>query len=232
MDIATVLSFWALALLLVVTPGPDWAFVLGHGLRGRGLVAPLAGIALGYLGLTTVVAAGLGAVVAARPMVMTLVTLTGAAVLAWIGVSMVRSALARPVDGPEPAVAAASAPAAPTGGGGVATLERARTRVQPRAAQVIAQGATVSGLNPKGLMLFIALLPQFVDAGAVWPVGAQMFALGCVFIVSATSVYALLGVVARTTLSASARASRILTGVAGAAMILVAVVMTAEHFLT
>ena len=35
MDIATVLSFWALALLLVVTPGPDWAFVLGHGLRGR-----------------------------------------------------------------------------------------------------------------------------------------------------------------------------------------------------
>ena len=71
-----------------------------------------------------------------------------------------------------------------------------------------------------------------MDAGAAWPVGAQMFALGCVFIVSATSVYALLGVVARTTLSASARASRILTGVAGAAMILVAVIMTAEHVLT
>ena len=49
---------------------------------------------------------------------------------------------------------------------------------------------------------------------------------------AARRFYALLGVVARTTLSASARASRILTGVAGAAMILVAVVMTAEHFLT
>lgn len=232
MDIATVLSFWALALLLVVTPGPDWAFVLGHGLRGRRLAAPLVGIALGYLGLTTVVAAGLGAVVASRPMVMTLVTLAGAAVLAWIGVSMLRSALAAPVDEQEPTVAVESAPAPPADGGGVATLERTRTRAEPGVTQVMAQGATVSGLNPKGLMLFIALLPQFVDTAAPWPVGAQMFALGCVFIVSATSVYALLGVVARTALSGSARAARILTGVAGAAMILVAVVMTAEHFLT
>lgn len=58
MDIAHLLSFWAVSLLLIVTPGPDWAFVLGHAFRRRPLVLPLLGIGLGYLGLTVVVSGG------------------------------------------------------------------------------------------------------------------------------------------------------------------------------
>ncbi|MDR7330232.1 threonine/homoserine/homoserine lactone efflux protein [Corynebacterium guangdongense] len=226
-----VLSFWALALLLSATPGPDWALVLGHSLGGRSIVPPLTGIALGYLGLTTVVAAGLGAVVASQPAVLTIVTILGALVLAWIGVGMLRSAVAGPDGGLTPP-AEEPGQTSPTAGGGVALLERATTGRRTRTrGQIIAQGATVSGLNPKGLLLFVALLPQFVSPAAPLPVWAQMFTLGLVFIVSALSVYTALGLTARRLLAGSERASRILTGVAGGAMILVAAVMLAEHFL-
>lgn len=235
MEASVVLSFWALALLLSATPGPDWALVLGHSLGGRGILAPLAGIALGYLGLTTVVAAGLGTVVASHPAVLTLVTVAGALVLVWIGAGMLRSALA------DTAADTAAGTATPVdespaeeptpAGGAVATLEKTRAPVQPATVQLIAQGATVSGLNPKGLLLFIALLPQFVTADSALPVWLQMFALGCLFIVSAVTVYAILGLSARRLLAGSDRGARVLTGVAGAAMVLVAVVMLAQHFL-
>ena len=231
MEASVVLSFWALALLLSATPGPDWALVLGHSLGGRSIVPPLTGIALGYLGLTTVVAAGLGTVVASQPAVLTLVTILGALVLAWIGVGMLRSSLSGPGIGAAPPVQEPGE-TSPAAGGGVALLERAKTRRQTQTrVQIIAQGATVSGLNPKGLLLFVALLPQFVSPAAPLPVWAQMFTLGLVFIVSALSVYTGLGLGARRLLAGSESASRTITGVAGAAMILVAVVMLAEHFL-
>ncbi|WP_460490784.1 LysE family transporter, partial [Corynebacterium nasicanis] len=108
------------------------------------------------------------------------------------------------------------------GGGGVATLTR------PSA---VTTGAAVSGLNPKGLLLFVALLPQFIGEGG-WPAWSQMFVLGLVFIVSALAVYALLGIFAGRVLAGSARASRLLTGVAGAAMLCVAAGMAAQHFLS
>ena len=227
MDIATLLGFWAVSLLLIVTPGPDWAFVLGHAFRRRPLIWPLLGIALGYLGLTTVVAGGLGALVARHPALLTIVTVAGVLVLLRIGWQMLRSALAGPVS----VEVDTSAPTGPqvSGGGGVATLTRPRVESE-RHAKTLATGAAVSGLNPKGLMLFIALLPQFVGAGG-WPVWTQMFVLGLVFIASATVVYALLGIFAGKVLAGSERASRILTGVAGVAMMCVAAVMLAQHFL-
>ncbi|QGU05486.1 LysE family translocator [Corynebacterium comes] len=225
MDIANLLSFWAVSLLLIVTPGPDWAFVLGHAFRRRPLIWPLLGIGLGYLGLTFVVSGGLGALVARHPALLSIVTVLGVIVLLRIGWTMVRAALSGQV-----AVAVEeTAPAAEPRGGGVATLTRTDAVVDKRK-RIIATGAAVSGLNPKGLMLFIALLPQFV-APAAWPVTAQMFVLGLVFIVSATCFYALLGIFAGRVLAGSAQASRILTGVAGGAMMVVAAAMLAQHFL-
>lgn len=228
MDIAHLLSFWAVSLLLIVTPGPDWAFVLGHAFRRRPLVLPLLGIGLGYLGLTVVVSGGLGALVARHPVLLTVVTVLGVLVLLRIGWTMVRAALAGPVS-VEVDTALSAAPDAEPGGGGVATLTRAEAAVEKRAGTVAA-GAAVSGLNPKGLMLFIALLPQFI-APAGWPAAAQMFALGLLFIASATTFYALLGLFAGRVLAGSERGSRILTGVAGAAMMVVAAGMLAQHLL-
>ncbi len=235
METSAVLSFWALALLLSATPGPDWALVLGHSLRGRGIVRPLTGIAVGYLGLTTVVAAGLGTVVASHPAVLTVVTILGALVLAWIGAGMLRPSPAGQTGDQVPVLMESAEPVGPAEtpprtGGGVATLERPGLRTRGTV-QIIAQGATVSGLNPKGLLLFVALLPQFVSPAAPLPVWAQMFILGLVFIASALSVYTVLGLTARRLLAGSERASRVITAVAGTAMIVVAVVMLAEHFL-
>lgn len=229
MDTTDLLSFFAVSLLLIVTPGPDWAFVLGHAFRRRPLVWPLLGIAVGYLGLTIVVAGGLGALVARHPALMTLVTVLGVLVLLRIGWQMLRAALRGPVS----VEVEESAPHPGPGGGGVATLTRTGTREAvgvEKHTTVVATGAAVSGLNPKGLMLFIALLPQFVGDGG-WPVWTQMFVLGLVFIVSATSVYALLGVFAGKVLAGSERASRILTGVAGGAMMCVAAGMALQHVL-
>jgi threonine/homoserine/homoserine lactone efflux protein len=227
MDITNLMSFWAVSLLLIITPGPDWAFVLGHSFRRHPLVWPLLGIALGYLGLTVVVAGGLGALVARHPALLTIVTVAGVLVLLRIGWTMLRAALNGPVN------VEVDAPTPQTGehrGGGVAVLTRAEAGVEKRA-RVVATGAAVSGLNPKGLMLFIALLPQFVVTGQPVPVSLQMFVLGLVFIASATAVYALLGVFAGRVLAGSERASRILTGVAGGAMMVVAAGMLAQHFL-
>lgn len=42
------------------------------------------------------------------------------------------------------------------------------------------KGADVSGLNPKALLLFLALLPQFVNRDEAWSFGVQITALGLV----------------------------------------------------
>lgn len=225
MDITNLMSFWAVSLLLIVTPGPDWVFVLGHAFRRRPLIWPLAGIALGYLGLTVVVAGGLGTLVARHPALLTIVTVAGVLVLLRIGWTMLRAAL----NGPVTVEVDTAEPDAPRGGG-VAVLSRVEAGVEKRT-RAVATGAAVSGLNPKGLMLFIALLPQFVAPGQALPLSLQMFILGLVFIASATTVYALLGIFAGRVLAGSERASRILTGVAGVAMMIVAAGMLAQHFL-
>ena len=240
MATTTLLSFWAFSLLLILTPGPDWAFLLGQVLRGRGMVAPLAGIALGYLGLTTVVAAGLGVLLSSQPAVLAAITVLGAVVLVKIGWSMVSSAWPGTVrveaDGtargaPDPGVdPGVDQPSAPVGGGGAALATATRpARTQPW--RLVLQGTAVSGLNPKGLMLFIAMLPQFVSVTAPWPPGAQLFTLGLVFVVSAVTFYAGLGLFARKVLAGSARATRVLTGVAGVVMLLLAAGMLGQHFL-
>ena len=64
MTASSVVAFWAVALLLIIVPGADWAFVLSAGLRGRTVLPAVGGIVLGYAGVTVVVAAGVGALVA------------------------------------------------------------------------------------------------------------------------------------------------------------------------
>src|SRR5580700_7194603 len=63
MAAGSVVAFWGVALLLIMVPGADWAFVLGASLRGHSVLPAVAGLVLGYTGITIVVAAGVGAVV-------------------------------------------------------------------------------------------------------------------------------------------------------------------------
>ena len=85
MAAGSVLAFWAVALLLVITPGADWAFTISAGLRGRSVFPAVSGLVLGYAAVTLVVATGVGALVAGSPSILTSLTLVGGAYLMWHG---------------------------------------------------------------------------------------------------------------------------------------------------
>lgn len=148
MAAGSIAAFWAVALLLIVVPGPDWAFTIGAGLRGGSAVPAVGGLVLGYAGMTIVVAAGVGTLVARSPVLLTGLTVAGALYLTWHGART----LARP-----------AAPAAPAPASDAPAFAVPAPPGTHRATLI--KGAGVSGLNPKGLLLFLALLPQFTGTG-------------------------------------------------------------------
>src|ERR1700754_3805901 len=109
MALDSVLAFWGVCALLIVVPGADWAFVIGAGLRGSPVVPAVAGLVLGYTGLTVVVAVGVGGLVARTPAALAALTGPGGAYLIWRGAA----GLARRPHAVVPAVAATSVTAAP-----------------------------------------------------------------------------------------------------------------------
>ena len=204
MAAGSVAAFWAVATLLIIVPGPDWAFTISSGLRGHSAVPAVSGLVAGYAAITIVVAAGVGALVARTPVLLTGLTTVGGTYLIWHGART----LARP--------AAPSTPA-----GAPARTNRA----------TIVKGAGVSALNPKGLLLFLALLPQFTSPRWSWPLAAQLGFLGLVFMLTCAAFYLFLGTFARTILHDRPAAARTVTRFSGAAMIVVGVVLLAEHLI-
>jgi threonine/homoserine/homoserine lactone efflux protein len=187
MEISTMVAFLAVDLLLILTPGADWAYAIAAGLRDRSVVPAVAGLA---------------AIVAATPSLLTVLTAVGAAYLIWLGGSV----LIRP-NGPnaDPAV------------------------MVPSARRVVLRGVGISGLNPKGLLLYLALLPQFVHPGAGWPVAVQTGVLGLLHMVACGSVYLAVGVLARVLLGARPQAARAVSRTSGAAMIVIGAVLLLER---
>ncbi len=157
------MTFFAAAILLNISPGPDIAFILGQTLRGgraHGFAA-MFGIWSGAFGHVLMAAAGLSAILAASATAFSIVKWAGAAYLVWLGVSALRS-----------------------GGGGF----MAESAPAPAAlAAVFRQGVLVALLNPKVAVFFLAFLPQFVTPGS-GPVWAQMFLHGVLIIAVAAFV--------------------------------------------
>lgn len=205
MAISSVLSFWAVAALLIVVPGPDWAFAINAGLR-RHVASAAAGIVLGYLAMTAVVATGLGFLVAATPVALTVLTIVGGGYLVWLGVSIIRA----------PAV--------------VVEADAAIAVATQRSATVL-RGMAVSGLNPKGLLIFVALLPQFSDADAAWPVPVQLAVLGLAFVGTSAVVYVSVAGAARRLLDSRPSAVRVVSRLSGASMVALGSVLLVEHVL-
>lgn len=188
---AAMAAFWGVSLLFIVIPGADWAYAISGGLRARVLPA-VGGLLLGHVVVLAVVAAGVGAVVARFPMALTALTVAGAAYLLWLGWGVLRHA-----SGPQEA-------------GDVTTGSAGRWA---------ARGFGVSALNPKLLLLALAVLPQFTSLAAPWPVGAQIAALAGVHLATCAAVYLAVGVAARRVLAARPLAARVVTPVSGVAMI-------------
>jgi threonine/homoserine/homoserine lactone efflux protein len=199
----SVVAFWVVALLLIAVPGADWAYAIGAGLAGRSVPLAIGGLVLGYALLTVIVAVGVGALVAGTPALLTAITLVGGAYLVWQGAATV------------------ARPAVPAAGGAPAGSRWA----------TLARGVGVSGLNPKGLLLFLAVLPQFTDPHGSWPVAGQIGALGLLYMASCGSVYLGVGSLARTVLAARPAVARVISRVSGASMIVIGAVLLAERLL-
>jgi threonine/homoserine/homoserine lactone efflux protein len=202
MAASSIAAFWGVALLLIMVPGPDWAFVLSSGLRARTVLPAVGGIVLGYAALTVVVAAGVGAVVARSPGLLTGLTVIGGGYLMWHGIST----CIRP-----------GAPAI-----------RADGRSDARSG-TLARGMGVSMLNPKGLLMFLALLPQFTSPRGPWPLAAQLALLGLIFLLSCGAVYLCLGSFAGKVLRARPAAAHAVTRLSGAAMATVGAVLLIDR---
>jgi threonine/homoserine/homoserine lactone efflux protein len=203
MAASSVAAFWVVAVPLSIVPGPDWAFTISAGLRGGSVVAAVGGLAIGYAAISSVVAAGVGTMVARTPDVLTALTVAGGLYLMWHGARTF------------------AAPAAPVTAGDAAASNRA----------LLVRGIGVSGLNPKGLLVLLALLPQFANPRGSWPLSAQLGLLGLVFTLSCALFYLGLGSSARKVLHTRPRAAAALSRLSGAAMFVIGALLLAERLL-
>lgn len=198
---SAIIAFWGVSLLFIVTPGADWAYAISGGLRRR-VVPAVSGLLLGHIVVIAIVAAGVGAVISRFPMALTGLTLAGALYLLWLGWGVLRRA-----------TAPRAAEGADEGG----------------AWRWIVRGFGVSGLNPKLLLLTLAVLPQFTSVAGPWPIGAQIAVLGGFHVVNCAVVYFAVGAAATRVLSARPITARIVTRVSGFAMIAIGAFLVVEQ---
>ncbi|MFO1264154.1 MAG: LysE family translocator [Rhodoferax sp.] len=136
-SLSTLLVFLLAVFTLFLSPGPNMAFVLSHGMAygPRGGFAAALGIGLADALLAVLTAVGITAVVAAWPPAFDLLRLSGALYLVWLAVKALRtpvSALARP-------------------------------KTEASLSGIVVKAMFNSLLNPKALLFFMVFLPQFVD---------------------------------------------------------------------
>ncbi|MFF3226190.1 LysE family translocator [Nocardia suismassiliense] len=205
MAVGYIAAFWTVSVLLILVPGADWAYAIAAGLRERSVLPAVGGLLLGYVALTAIVAAGVAAVVDRNPVVLTALTVFGGLYLMWLGGTT---------------LATASTPAA---------LPE-HTNPAPWGASVL-RGIGISGLNPKAILLFLALLPQFTDRTGSWPLAAQIGTLGLIHTLSCAAIYLCVGTLARTVLRARPTAARLVTRISGIAMIIIGTLLLLERLL-
>ena len=150
------LGFLAISILLAVTPGPDMALVtrnaLAHG--PRGVLLTTTGIAVALALWVAATAVGVAALLKASTTLFYLLKVVGGSYLAYLGI---RAWLA---SREPPGELLAGVPAA-------------------RSGSIFRQGLISAGTNPKLGVLFVTLLPQFIDPHR--PVQPQLLLLGATF---------------------------------------------------
>ncbi|MGV9632095.1 LysE family translocator [Streptomyces sp. NPDC003487] len=230
MDSATLLSFLALDFLLVCVPGADWAYAIAAGLGGRSVTLAVSGLVAGYALHTALASAGLAVLVAGSPALLTALTVAGAGYLVRLGWTVLRRP-GVPGDG-VPAVDGDGARGGAPSGAWSGAPSGARGGA-PSGARVFGRGAAISGLNPKGLLLYLSVLPQFLAVrGARLPVPAQTAVLGVLHMACCAAVYCGVGLLARAVLGARPAAARAVTRTSGAAMLGIGAFLLVERLAT
>lgn len=204
MNAAALGAFLGVDVLLVLTPGADWAYAIAAGLRGRTVFPAVCGLMLGYIGHTLLLVVGVAALMAAKPGLLTIISVVGAAYLLWIGITTLLRANSTELN----TSTGASSPG-----------------------NAILRGVGVSGLNPKALLLFLAVLPQFVVNEASWPATAQLVVLALLHMSMCGAIYFGVGIFAREVLSSRPKISTWITRFSGVALILLALALLLEQLL-
>lgn len=214
---SALVSFASVAAVIIAVPGPSVLFVIGRAVSvgRRAAVVTVWGNAVGVFLQVLAVAAGIGAIVERSATVFTLVKTVGALYLMWLGVSAIRHR--RGAESVDDAVRSDAAQA--DAGSGDAGVARARVRAAtPR--RWFRDGVVVGAANPKSIVFFTAILPQFVDRHGAVPL--QMAVLGGVFVAIALvldTLWALAAGSARHWFASEPRRLERLTATGGVVMI-------------
>ena len=163
---ALITGFVIAGLILNITPGADFLYIMSSGLSGGsriGLAAAL-GVNLGVVVHILAAAAGLSALLFAHPAAYDLIRICGAAYLAWMAVQVWRRS---------------------------STVARARSF--PDVRQAARRGFFINVSNPKTALFIFAFIPQFTDP-TIGPIWVQILILGAIFLLNGAVFTLCLGV--------------------------------------
>lgn len=170
-EFSHLLAFGLISLGMVLTPGPNMVYLLSRSIcqgRAAGLIS-LAGVALGFIFYMLCAVLGITALLLTVPYAYDMLRFGGAAYLLYIAWQAVKPGGSSPFQ--------------------VRELARDSTR------KLFMMGFITNLLNPKIAILYMSLLPQFIDAGH-GSVLSQSVALGATQIAISLTVNALIVVMA------------------------------------
>ncbi len=167
-DSSALLAFGLISLGMVLTPGPNMLYLISRSIcqgRTAGLIS-LGGVALGFLVYLVCAALGITALLMAVPHAYDVLRLAGAAYLLYLAWQALRPGGRSPFQ--------------------LRTLDHDRPR------RLFGMGLFTALLNPKIAVMYLSLLPQFIQPHGHGSVMAQSVVLGLVQIATSVSVNALI----------------------------------------
>jgi threonine/homoserine/homoserine lactone efflux protein len=164
MFLSNLLLFASLIVFLALTPGPDVIYIMTRGIAQgrRAAFISTVGICTGYLIYTMLAVLGLSALLQSSTIAFEVVRYVGAIYLVYLGIRTLMSKAGGP-------------------------LTPGKVNPAPRR-RILQQGILTSMLNPKGILVFAALLPQFVNSH-IGSVPLQMAAFGLTFTLICLCIY-------------------------------------------
>ena len=150
------------AMIIILAPGPSVLFVIARAIAwGRATaVATVAGNVMGAFALSVVVAVGLGPILQRSDLAFISVQVLGGCYLIYLGISAIKHSQIHASDMAN------------------------QGDIRPSKWKSMREGFWVGALNPKGIVFFAAILPQFVDRKA-GNITSQLILMGAIFAVLA-----------------------------------------------
>jgi threonine/homoserine/homoserine lactone efflux protein len=146
------------AMIIILAPGPSVLFVIARAIAwGRATaVATVAGNVTGAFSLSVVVAVGLGPILQRSEIAFISVQVLGGLYLVYLGVTAIKHSQIHASDMTN------------------------QGEIRPSKWRSMREGFWVGALNPKGIVFFAAILPQFVDREA-GSITSQLILMGAIF---------------------------------------------------